>query len=188
MKALKYLTGAAAAAALTVGAAAPAEAQYWDRRDRGVDIGDIATGIAVVGGIAALINAFDGRGGSAYGYGNAYGYGYGYGNAYGYGDPRYGYGYNRSYGYDPRYGNSRVGYGYGHGSAQAAVNACGAEAQRYGRNVTITDLDRDRRGYRVRGRIDTVDVDGRGWNRRYDVDREDFTCYASNGRIFDFRV
>ena len=175
MKALKYLTGAAAAAALTVGTATPAQAQFWDRRDRGVDVGDIATGVAVLGGIAALISAFDGRGG------------YGYG---GYADPRYGYGYNQGYGYDPRYGNSGYGYGYGHGhgSAQAAVNVCGSFAQRYGRNVTITDLDRDRRGYRIRGRIDTVDYDGRGWNRRYDIDREDFTCYASNGRIYDFRV
>lgn len=195
MKAFKYLAGAASAAALTIGTASPAQAQYWDRRDRGIDAGDIATGVAVLGGIAALISAFDGRGG--YGVDPRYGYNRGYGV-----DPRYG--YNRGYGYDPRYGGYNGGYnrgynggysgygmgygGYGHGSAQAAVNACGAEAQRIGRNVTITDLDRDRRGYRVRGRIDVVDYDGRGWNRGYDVDREDFTCYASNGRIFDFRV
>jgi hypothetical protein len=185
MKAFKYLAGAAAAAALTIGTAAPAQAQYWDRRDRGIDAGDIATGVAVLGGIAALIAAFDGRGGvyadPRYGHNRGYGY-----------DPRYG-GYDPRYGgYDPRYGGHAgygVGYGgYGHGSAQAAVNACGAEASRIGRNVTITDLDRDRRGYRVRGRIDVVDYDGRGWGRRADIDREDFTCYASNGRIYDFRV
>jgi hypothetical protein len=176
MKALKYLAGAATAAALTVSAASPAQAQYWDRRDRGIDAGDIATGVAVLGGIAALIATFDGRGG--YGV-PAYSQGYNYNRGYGYATP----------GYAPGYGTRGFGYNsYGHGSAQAAVNACGAEAQRLGRNVTITDLDRDRRGYRVRGRIDVVDYDGRGWNRRYDIDREDFTCYAINGRIYDFRV
>jgi hypothetical protein len=167
MKALKYLTGAAAAAALTVGMASPAQAQSWDRRDRGIDVGDVAAGVAILGGIAAVISALDGNGGYGYGYGQP---------SYGYGYPSAGYGYG--------YGNSR----YGQGSAQAAVNVCGREAQRYGRNVTITDLDRDRRGYRIRGRVEVVDYDGRGWNRRYDVDREDFTCYAANGRIYDFRV
>jgi hypothetical protein len=177
MKALKILAGAATAAALTVSAASPAQAQDWDRRDRGIDVGDVAAGVAVLGGIAAVIAAIDGRGG--YGV-----YDRGYGRGY---DPRYDRGYGR---YDPRYDR---GYGngydrYGYGSAQAAVDVCGREAQRYGRNVTITDLDRDRRGYRIRGRIDRVDYDGRGWNRRYDIDRDDFTCYAANGRIYDFRV
>ena len=71
----KYLAGAATVAALTLSAASPAAAQSWDRRDRdGIDVGDIATGIAVVGGIAALISAFD-NGGSRYGYDNGrYGY------------------------------------------------------------------------------------------------------------------
>ena len=69
MKALtKYLAGAAAAAALTVSAAAPAEAQWRDRRDRdGIDAGDIITGVAVVGGIAAILGALD-NDGNRYGY------------------------------------------------------------------------------------------------------------------------
>jgi len=169
----KFLAGAATVAAFTLSAAAPAQAQSWNRydRDRGIDVGDIATGVAIIGGLAAVISAFD-RDGDRYGYG--YGNrGYGYGNrGYGYANPGYGYG-------------SR---GYGAGSAQAAVNVCAREAQRIGRNVQITDLDRTSRGYRVRGRIDVADYDGRGWNRRYDVDRERFTCVAANGRIHDFRV
>lgn len=182
MKAVsRLLTGAAGAAALALTAASPAQAQSWDRwdRDRGIDAGDVVTGIAIVGGIAALISALDGDN-------NRYAYDrYGYGNdRYGYGNSRYGYGTNSRYGYG--YGtNSRYG---AYGSAQAAVNACGVQAQRIGRNVQITDLDRTNRGYRVRGRIDVIDYDGRGWNRRADVDRERFTCYAANGRIYDFRV
>ena len=175
----KLLAGTAGAAALALTAASPAQAQSWgyDRydyydRDRGIDVGDIATGIAVVGGIAALISAFDGN--DRYDYGR-----YGYNRGYGYNQGYYG---NRGYGYG--YGNQA----YGYGSARAAVNACGLEAQRIGRNVQITDLDRTNRGYRVRGRFYVADYDGRGWNRRVDYDREDFTCYAANGRIYDFNV
>ena len=76
MKALtKYLTGAAAAAALTVTAAAPAQAQWGHRydRDRGIDAEDIITGVAVVGGIAAILGALD-NDGLRYGYGNRYRY------------------------------------------------------------------------------------------------------------------
>ena len=172
MKAMtKYLTGAAAAAALSLTVASPAQAQYRYDRDRGIDASDIITGVAVVAGIAGLISALDGN------------------------DNRYRYDrYNRGYGYDygnRGYGNTGYGYGntgYGYGSAQAAVNACARQAQRVGQNVQITDLDRTNRGYRVRGRIDVADYDGRGWNRRYDIDRERFTCYAANGRIYDFRV
>lgn len=168
----KYLTGAATVAALTLAAASPAAAQSWDRHD-GIDVGDIATGIAVVGGIAALISAFDNDGDR---------YGYGYRNdryGYGYANDRYGYGYGND-----RYRNDR----YGMGSARAAVNACGRQAQRYGGNVEITDIDRDDGYYRVRGRILVREYDGRGWNRRVDYDRERFTCLARNGRIYDFRV
>jgi hypothetical protein len=181
MKALtKYLAGAATVAALTVSAASPAAAQSWDRHDRdGIDVGDIATGVAIVGGIAALISAFD-NDGDRYGYGYDRRYGYDRGYGYGYGNDRY---RNDRYRND-RYRNDR----YGYGSARAAVNACGREAQRYGGNVEITDIDRDDGYYRVRGRILVRDYEGRGWNRRADFDRERFTCLARNGRIYDFRV
>ncbi len=157
----KFLTGAAAAATLAVSAAAPAQAQSWDRRDRGVDVGDVIAGVAIVGGIAALVAALDNNN-----------------NRYAYSRPGYGYP-GAGYAYAPA---SR------YGSAQAAVNACGREAMRLGRNVQVTDLDRTNRGYRVRGRVDVLDYAGRGWNRRYDVDRERFTCYAVNGRVVDFRA
>ena len=75
MKAIsKTMLGAGAAALAAISFAAPAEAQYrrYDR-DRGIDAGDIISGIAVLGGIAAITSAIgrdDGR------------YGYGYGNRY----------------------------------------------------------------------------------------------------------
>ena len=81
MKAIsKTMLGAGAAALAAIGFAAPAEAQYrhYDR-DRGIDAGDILTGVAVIGGIAAIASAIgrdDGRYG--YGYGNRYRGGYNY--------------------------------------------------------------------------------------------------------------
>ena len=155
----KFLTGAAAAALLATTVATPAAAQY--RRDRGIG-DDIATGIAILGGIAAVTAAIN-NDGSRYGYGNRY-----------------------------RYRND---YTY-------AVNACGREAERYGRGqVQITDVDR--RGndsYRVRGVIQAgYDRYDRGYDRRsdrdygrYDYDRGDrdgFTCTArGNGLVTNFRL
>ena len=71
MKAIsKTMLGAGAAALAAISFAAPAEAQYRDRyRDRGVDVGDIISGVAVIGGIAAIASAI-GRDG--HGYGNRY--------------------------------------------------------------------------------------------------------------------
>lgn len=76
----KMITGAAAAAMLTVTAAAPAQAQYRsDRRDH-IDTGDIVTGVAILGGIAAITAAI-GNDGNRYGYGQRYRYRDGYSNA-----------------------------------------------------------------------------------------------------------
>ncbi|HYI39419.1 MAG TPA: hypothetical protein VE053_03785 [Allosphingosinicella sp.] len=78
MKAIsKTMLGAGAAAVAALSFAAPAEAQYRDRyRDRGgIDAGDIVTGVAILGGIAAITSALT-RDGSRYGYG------YGYGDRY----------------------------------------------------------------------------------------------------------
>jgi hypothetical protein len=169
MKAVtKFITGAAAAALLTVSLASPAEAQYRRDRHDGVDAGDVITGVAVLGGIAAIAAAIS-NDGNRYGYGN-----------------RNGYGYRNNY---------RDGY-------TAAVNACGYQAERYGRGqVSVTDVDR--RGndsYRVRGVIaGGYDRYDRGYDRRndrdygrYDYDRGDrdsFTCTArGNGRVTDFRL
>jgi hypothetical protein len=161
----KVILGAAVAALATVSAAAPAQAQYRDRYDRydrrGGIAEDIAVGVAVVGGVAAILSAFD-RDSGRYGYNNRYRY--------------------------------RDGY-------STAVNACGYQAERYGRgNVRITDVDRksgDR--YEVDGVVEGYggydsrygrDYDsryGRGYgNRSYG---ERFTCVAyGNGRIAQFRM
>ena len=135
MKALtKYLAGAATAAALTITAASPAQAQIFgrDRYDRdGIDASDIVTGVAVIGGIAAILGAFN-RDGDRYGYDNRYRY--------------------------------RDHY-------QSAVNACGAEAQRYGQGGQISITEVDRRGndsYRVRGVVD-AGYNAYGNNGRYDA-------------------
>jgi hypothetical protein len=176
---IKYLGCAAAAAAML--AATPAASQYrydprYDQRydpyyDRRGDGFDIATGIAVVGTIANVLNAFRGRG---------YGYGYpgGYGQSHGYRQP---YGYGQTYG----------GYSYDYASAvNVAVNTCGVQAQRVaaGGRVEIRDVDQVSNGrFRVRGVFDDLrNYDG--WNRRR-VDRDSFSCLVyGNGRIQDFDV
>lgn len=168
MRALSKILTGAAAAALTVSAAAPAQAQYrgydrYDRydRNRGIDAGDIITGVAILGGIAAVASAI------------------------GNGRDRYDRGYGRTQGYGYDYGG-----GYGLGSERASVDACVSEAQRrYGARVNnITDVDRDNGYYRVRGRAEVRDYDYGRYNRGYDTDRESFTCYARNGRVHDFRI
>ena len=90
----------------------------------------------------------------------------------------------------------RYGYGYRdryRNDYRSAVNACGYEAERYGRGrVSITDIDRRGSGYRVRGVIDSQG--GYGGYDRYDrYDRYDarvgFTCKTDRyGRIRDFDV
>ncbi|HEX8191932.1 MAG TPA: hypothetical protein VF552_03450 [Allosphingosinicella sp.] len=79
---MKTILLGAAAAALTVTAAAPASAQYrgydnrYDRRG-GIDGEDIAVGVAVLGGVAAILGALD-RDGGRYGYDSRYRYRDGY--------------------------------------------------------------------------------------------------------------
>lgn len=107
----------------------------------------------------------------------------------------------------------RDGQRYGYGNRyryrddyQNAVNACGYQADRYGRGrVSILDVDRTGNGYRVRGVIDGqagYGGYGGGYDRydRYDrnrgygnYDRYDarvaFTCRTDRyGRVRDFDV
>ena len=155
---MKKILLAAAAAALTVTAAAPASAQWgrYDHRRGGIDGEDIAVGVAVLGGVAAILGALD-RDGGRYGYDNRYRY--------------------------------RDGY-------SAAVNACGYQAERYGRgNVRITDVDRKSRDrYKVEG---VVEGGGYGYDRYDRYDRrygnrgygERFTSVASaTPRLAEFRT
>ena len=179
---IKLFAGAAAAVAMF--ASVPASAQYgrydqrydprydqrydpyYDQRGGGFDIG---TGIAVVGTIATILNAFRGGG-------------------YGYGQP---YGYGQSYGYARPYGGSYGGYSYNYAAAvNAAVNSCGREAQRAagGGRVTIRDVDQVSNGrFRVRGVYDDL-RNYNGWSNRR-VDRDGFSCLVyGNGRIQDFDI
>jgi hypothetical protein len=186
MKALtKYLAGAAAAAAITVTAASPAQAQIFggDRYDRdGIDAGDIITGVAVVGGIAAILGAF-GRDGNRYGYDNRYRYRDDYTqavNACGYQAERYGQGGRISVtDVDRRGSNSyRV---RGVIDAGYASNGYGS----YGRYDTRASRY-DTRSGRYDPRYDRADRYGN--YGRYDQ-RIEFACTArSNGRVTDFDI
>jgi hypothetical protein len=177
MKALtKYLAGAAAAAALTVTAASPAQAQ-WHDRDDDIDMGDIVTGVAVVGGIAAILGAFS-RDGDRYGYDNRYRYRDDYRNAVNacsYEAERYAQGGRVSITDIDRRSNSRyrvrgvVDAGYGNYGGTAGYDP------RYNRGYD----PRYNRGY---------DRNNRRYDNRY-AQRVEFECDArSDGRITDFDV
>ncbi len=159
----KFLLGAAAAAVATV-SAAPASAQYYDRYGRrgGMDTSDIVTGVAVIGGIAAILSAFD-RDGGRYGYDNRYRHRDSYSaavNACGYEAERYSRGNVRITDIDRRGGDT--------------YRVEGVIESRYGGYGTRYDRGYDRR------------YDAREYSRDYG-DR--FTCIAyGNGRIADFRV
>ncbi|HEY0627475.1 MAG TPA: hypothetical protein VGD10_12200 [Allosphingosinicella sp.] len=174
-KLTKTFLGAGTAALMTVTAAAPANAQIYRNRDRGgIDVGDIVTGVVIAGAAAAAIGALS-RAANGGRYGGVYEGGYGY--------PQGSYGYPQG-----SYGAYGSGYGYG---PQAAVNVCGAEAQRYGQGgrVTVTDVDRKgSRSYRVKGVIDAGYNNGGYYNRGYGYNqRAEFKCTArEDGRITDF--
>lgn len=161
----KAMTGATAAALVTLGAAAPAQAQYYDPyydRDRGIDAGDIIRGVAIAGAAAAAIGAISNAARGGYG-------GYGYDNR-GYGN----YGYGNS-----GYGNYGANDGY-------AVNACASRASRYGRVNVSQVYPRNRTSLRVEGMVDGGV--NRGWgNNRYE--RRTFACNVRyDGRVTSFNT
>lgn len=166
----------AAVSALLAGAvlmtAMPASAQYRDRRgdnDR-IDAGDIIAGAVIIGGLAAILSAGSNR---------DRGY-----------DPRY------DRGYDPRSDRDYGGYdrnGYGgqwrqYGSRQAVQQCVVAAEQRagyYGARADvrqITQVERVRGGYQVRGTIALEDRYGRDdrYNQRGGYNRGD--RYEQNDR------
>lgn len=180
MKAIsKTMLGAGAAAVAALSFAAPAQAQYsrYDRYDRGrggIDAGDILTGVAILGGIAAVTSAIgrdDGRYG--YGYGNRYRNNYNYAvQACAQEAQRMGRGQVQILDVD-RTGNDRYRV---RGIVQAGYGGYGGYG--YDRGYD----SRYDRGYSRDG--------GNYYGRNYgNYGRDDFTCTArGNGRITDFRL
>ncbi len=158
----KFIGGAAAAAVASVSFAAPADAQYYRHRDRGIDTGDIIAGVAVIGGIAAIASALD-RDGYRYGYGNRYRYRSGYQNAV------------NACAYEAeRYGRGRIQI--------TDVDRTGGDRYRV-RGVITGGYDIYDRGY---DRRRDYDYGYRDFDR---YDRDSFTCTAyGNGRIANFRL
>jgi hypothetical protein len=162
-KVTRFITGAAAAALVTTGFAAPADAQRYRHRDRdNIDAGDVIAGVAIIGGIAAIASAI-GNDSQRYGYGNRYRYRDNYRDAVnqcGYEAERYGRGGRvsvtdvdrRGNGYRVRgvvdsgggYDRYDRGYGYDRYDRYDARVAFSCHTDRYGR---VRDFDVNRYNY-----------------------------------------
>ena len=185
----KSLLATGAAAAALVSSASPALAR--DRHGDGIDVGDVIAGAVVLGGIAAVAGAI----------GNDRDRGHGYG------DYDANYRGNDRYGYNDRYSR----YGYQNGNPRQAVEQCVATVENqasrysYGR-ADVTDIrgvDRNSRGYTIRGRIAVNSQNrgwrngdrnyGSGWNNDYrgwnnnlrGYDAGTFKCKVEYGRVVD---
>ncbi|WAT17975.1 hypothetical protein OZN62_13820 [Aurantiacibacter sp. MUD11] len=175
-----------AAGAMAVASASPAAAQdrHRDRDRDGISAGEVIAGAVVLGGLAAIIASAD--------------------------NDRY----HRDYRYDRRgyrgdyrdyRGDYRGGYGY---SSRDAVEMCVRAVERYAQRRSgsraevyeIRDVDRERRGYEVEGRLAVREGwgrhDRRGWGRHdyrrgYRNDGWDegrFKCDVRRGRVVDVDV
>jgi hypothetical protein len=154
---------------MVVSAVSPASAR--DRRHDGVSAGDVIAGALIIGGIAAIAASANNDHYRDYNYDRA-----GY-------DGRAWRAYDRDYG-SPRQAIAQC------------VNAAERSANRYGRaDVTeIRDIDRNYRGYTVRGRIAVNGGRDRNWGHddwrfgsNYGRDYESgwFRCRVEYGRITD---
>lgn len=155
----KTLVGTAAAGVLAVATATPAMANDG-HRDRGIDAGDVLTGALIIGGIAAIAAIADND------------------------DDRYD---RRDY---DRRDNRNSRRGSGDAAVQRCINAAERRAERYsgGRaEVTeIRDVDRERNGWEVKGRIAVQEYRYNGRNSRNSGwDEGRFTCDIRNGRVTD---
>lgn len=166
----KALVGTVAAGAMAVAVASPAHAQYRDRdRDRdddGISAGEVIAGAVILGGLAAIIASSRDR-------------------DYRDGDYRYD---RRGYRDYPRDNSRRA--------IELCVRTAEREAQRYtgarAEVYEIRDIDRERNGYEVKGRIAVQDRRYRGgwgdYRRNYrnnGWDEGRFTCDVRNGRVVD---
>ena len=171
----KGTLGTVAAGAMVMGMATPAAAQHHRDRDRGgISAGEVIAGAVVLGGLAAILSS---------------------GN-----NDRY----DR---YDRR--DYRGSYRGGYDNGRYAVEQCVREVERYAQRRTgsraevyeIRDVDRERRGFEVDGRIAVRDNRGyrndrRGWGRgdyrrgyRNDGwDEGRFSCDIRNGRVVDIDI
>jgi hypothetical protein len=167
----KSFVASLAAGAMALTSAAPAFAN--DRRDRGIDAGDVIAGAVILGGIAAIASAVGGK-------------------------DRYRDNYRSG-----RYDNSRrLSRNNARRVVERCVRAAEADARRYGyryADVTqIRDVDRTRYGWRVKGRLVVEDGYSRGRYRGANYDRNDrnyrsnnyrtsdrgkFTCHVERGRV-----
>lgn len=181
----KALLGTGAAAAALVSTASPALARDRD----GIDVGDIIAGAVILGGIAAVAGAIGDN-------------------------DRYDRGYSYGYPYDP-YGRSGYNSYSRYGDPRQAVEQCVRATERYaarysygGRaDVTdVRDIDRNRRGYTVKGRVAVNTSNrgyrygdpyyGRGWNNDYrgwndnlrGYDAGSFKCRIEYGRVTDIDI
>lgn len=177
----KGTLGTVAAGAMAVASASPAMAddhRYRDRDRDGISAGEVIAGAVVLGGLAAILSS---------------------GN-----NDRY----DRSDRYDRRgyrgdyRGNYRGGYNNGRTAVEQCVRAAERTAQRYTGSraevYEIRDVDRERRGYEVEGRIAVREYrdQRRGWGdrRRGDYrrgyrnngwDEGRFKCEIRRGRVVD---
>lgn len=174
----KGTLGTVAAGAMAVASASPAMADDRYDRDRdGISAGEVIAGAVVLGGLAAILSSGD--------------------------NDRY----DRYDRYDRRgyRGDYRRGYA---NNGRYAVEQCVREVERYAQRRTgsraevyeIRDVDRERRGYEVKGRIAVRDDyryrDRRGWGRgdyrrgyRNDGwDEGRFECDIRRGRVVDLDV
>jgi hypothetical protein len=207
MNRISKISAGAAAAAMTLSLAAPADAQYYDRSyrdyrhyDRGIGAGDIITGVAILGGIAAITSALS-RDGSRYGYGYRDRYRDDYRNAVnscGYQAERAGRGRVSIVDVDRRGSYSyRVrgviegggGYGYdnrGYGRYDDRYSRYGTYDNRYGGYDNRYGTYDNRYGYGYGGYDNRY---GGGYDTRYGAGRVGFTCTArGDGRVTGFRI
>ncbi|MFC4291051.1 hypothetical protein ACFOWX_01335 [Sphingorhabdus arenilitoris] len=156
----KAIMGTAAAAAMAV-SANPALAKHGDRDD-GISTSEVIAGVAILGGIAAILSSND--------------------------NDRYDRDYHRG-GRDGFYRGR--GYDGERAAINRCIRTV-ERGNRYGyaKVTDIRDIDRTRYGYAVKGRLtvnsgyrDRYDRYGRGGYRNYDSGK--FTCYVERGRVVD---
>lgn len=177
-----FATVAAGAMALTAASPAAAQDRYRDRDNDGISAGEVIAGAVILGGLAAIIASSDDD------------------DRYDRRDRRY---RDRDYRGDNYRSNRnyRNNRDYARNNGRRAVEACVAAAERTAQRYTgsraevyeIRDVDRERRGFEVKGRIAVRDnYRGRGYRNDYrrgsrnnGWDEGRFECDFRNGRVVD---